>query len=117
MTELPDDDNGRILRLLREKGDALSEPRVIEFQFIFPERSQSLDFAREVPEQDYEVCLSYFDERAMWDVEVKIYMIPSHSEITRIEADLSARAARFGGQADGWCCIVVKNKNDGKNTP
>jgi hypothetical protein len=114
MNKIPDDANGRILRLLHEKGDALSEPRLIKFQFIFPERSQSLEFAREVPEEEYEVCLSYFEERAMWDAEVKVYMIPSHAEITRIEVDLSARAARFGGKPDGWYCIVVKQRNEGK---
>lgn len=110
MSEIPDDDNGRVLKRLSVGGDTLTQPRTIEFQFIFSKRAQSLDFAHAVPELDYEICLSYYEEREMWQAEVKIYMIPEHSEITRIEADLSARAAPLGGQADGWCCMVIKDK-------
>jgi hypothetical protein len=112
MIALPDDENGRVLKRLQDGGDTLSKPRIVEFQFIFPERSQLIEFARAVPEKEYEVCLSYFEERKMWDAEVKIYMIPSHAEITRIEAELAARAAQFDGVPDGWCCIRIEDKNE-----
>jgi len=117
MAEIPDDDNGRVLRQLYEGGDTLSKPRIIEFQFIFPERAQSLEFARVVPETEYEICLSYYEERAMWDAEVKIFMIPTHAAITQIEADLSARAAPFAGKPDGWCCLRIKDRDEKPDHP
>jgi hypothetical protein len=110
MRDIPDDENGRILRRLYDGGDSLSKPRFIEFQFIFPERAQSLEFARAVSEKEYEVCLSYYEERDMWEAEVKIYMIPDHDSITRIELDLSRRASSLGGSPDGWCCLRLKDK-------
>lgn len=112
MAEIPDDDNGRVLKQLFAGGDSLSKPRIIEFQFIFPERSQSLDFAGAVAEKELEVCLSYYEERAMWQAEVKIYMIPTHPEITRWESDLSDRAVPVGGKADGWCCQRIKDRDE-----
>src|SRR5580704_889308 len=107
MIKIPDDDNGRVLMRLYEGGDSLEKPRIIEFQFIFLDRIELLEFAREVPEKEYEVCLSYYEERDMWQAEVKVYMIPGHAEITRIEADLATRSARFNGKPDGWCCIRI----------
>ena len=62
-----------------------------------------------IPEKEFEVCLSYYEERAMWQAEVKVYMIPRHDEITQLEVDLSDRAALFGGKADGWCCMRIKD--------
>ncbi len=115
VNEIPDDDNGRVLRRLYDGGDTLSKPRIIEFQFIFPEREQSLEFSRIVPEKDYEICLSYYEEREMWEAEVRIYMVPDHDAITRLEADLSARAASFDGKPDGWCCIRIKDRDEAPN--
>lgn len=112
MNHFPNDENGRVLRRLYDSGDSLSQPRNIEFQFIFPRREQSLDFARAIPEKEYEVCLSFYEERDMWQAEIIIYMVPSHSRITHIESNLSGRAAPFGGRADGWCCVRIKDRND-----
>jgi len=112
MSHFPDDDNGRVLNRLHDGGDSLLKPRIIEFQFIFPERAQALDFARAIPEKEYEVCLSYYEERAMWQAEVKKYMIPEHAEITEIEAELSRRAAPLNGLPDGWCCFRIKDRHN-----
>src|SRR5688572_6409716 len=94
---IPDDDNGRVLQLLRARGDVLDKPRIIDYCFAFATRLQALEFAASVGEIDYEVCISYYEEKLMWQTVVKKFMIPDHTEITRIEADLTARAEVAGG--------------------
>lgn len=107
MDAIPDDENGAVLRRMREGGDALTKPRMIDYCFAFPEREQSIDFARVITEKDLEVCLSYHEEREMWQAIVKKFMAPEHRLITALEADLSRRAAACGGEADGWGCMRI----------
>jgi hypothetical protein len=87
----------------------LEKPRTVDFCFAFPERHEALQFAAAVPEFDFEVCISRYEERQMWQVIVQKFMKPEHSEIGRIEADLSARAFAAGGEADGWGCTRIED--------
>lgn len=107
MTSIPDDENGDVLRRMREGGDALTKPRIIDFCFAFPAREQSLDFARMVSEREFEVCLSFYKERDIWQAIVKKFMVPEHGAIGQIEATLSERAALVGGEPDGWGCMRI----------
>ena len=111
MKEFPDDDSGTVLKRMYEGGDSLTQPRNIDYCFAFPSRQQSLDFAEAVDEREYEVCLSYYDEREMWQAIVKKHMVPDYDAIMHIVADLSARAERVGGEADGWGCMRIVEKS------
>ena len=108
--QIPNDENGAILRRMISKGDDLSEPRIMDFCFIFPQRKQALAFAELVDERDFEICISYYSGREMWQAKVHRYMIPTHGDITALESDLTIRAERVGGEADGWGCMTVKKK-------
>lgn len=105
--DIPDDENGDVLRRMLEHGDDLSKPRNIEFCFAFTDRKQALDFAAIVDEHDLEVSISSYDERNGWQVIVTRHMIPTHREITQLEISLAKRAESAGGQADGWGCLQV----------
>lgn len=105
--DLPNDGNGEVLRRMRDGGDRLDRPRIIDFCFAFAQRDQAIRFAASVGEADYEVCLSRYEEKGMWQAIVKRRMVPDHAAITRIEADLSERAESVGGFADGWGCMRV----------
>jgi len=108
--QFPGDENGGVLRRMFDDGDDLSEPRMMDFCFAFPERKQALSFAELVDERKLEVCISYYPEREMWQAIVHRHMIPTHRDITALESDLSVRAERVGGEADGWGCMIVKRK-------
>jgi len=95
---------------MRESGDELTQARIIDFCFAFAERRQALAFADIVDDRDLQVCISYYDERAMWQAIVKRHMIPTHEAITSLEATLTARAERAGGEADGWGCMLITLK-------
>lgn len=88
-------------------GDDLSQARMIDYCFIFPQRKQALAFAKLVNEREFEVCISYYEERDMWEAIVKRFMVPTHGDITNVETDLTARAETVGGEADGWGCMQV----------
>jgi hypothetical protein len=90
-----------------DSGDDLSKPRKMDFCFIFPERRQALAFAELVSERNLEVCISYYEEREMWQTVVHRHMIPTHREISELESMLAARAKSAGGEPDGWGCIAV----------
>ena len=109
-SQIPDDENGRILRRMLDRGDALTESRKIDFCFVFLERRQALAFAELVDERELEVSISYYPEREMWQVIVNRNMIPTHKDITSFESVLSERAETVGGEADGWGCMVVNKK-------
>jgi len=59
-------------------------------------------------EKDQEICISYYEGRAMWQATVKIHMIPAHGTITALESTLADRAGSVGGEADGWGCMSVR---------
>ena len=104
---IPDDENGSVLKRMVARGDKLDKPRMIDFCFVFSTREDALKFAAIVDEIDLEVCLSYYEGRSMWQAIVKKFMIPEHAEIGALEADLTRRAALFSGVADGWGCMRI----------
>ena len=106
--KFPKDENGHILRKMYERGDDVSRPRIIDFCFIFPERTQALVFAEKMDDKNLEVCISYYEEREMWQAIIKRYTAPTHHEITLLESILTAQAEQTGGKADGWGCMLIK---------
>jgi hypothetical protein len=95
--------------MVRE-GDDISQPRMLDFCHVFPERRQALAFADIVDGRDLEVCISYYEEREMWQVIVKRYMIPTYRDVTALELSLASQAESVGGEADGWGCTSVNGK-------
>jgi hypothetical protein len=108
--QFPDDENGDVLRRMYDDGDDLTQPRIIDFCFAFPERRQALAFAEIVDDRAFEVCISYYEEREMWEAIVKRYMVPTHRDITALEMRLAVQAESVGGELDGWGCMQVDKK-------
>jgi hypothetical protein len=111
-SDIPNDENGTVLRRMIANGDDLSKPRIIDFCHIFPERRQALAFAEAVDDRQLKVCISFNNIREMWDVIVEKHMVPKHNDITALEHSLAVQAELLGGEADGWGCFSVKNKAD-----
>ena len=96
---------------MHEEGDDLAEPRIIDFCFLFADRSQALAFAGKVPERIVQVCISLNEVRDLWQVAVKHFMVPTHKQIAEIELDLGKRAQSAGGEPDGWSCMPVRRED------
>lgn len=109
-SHFPDDENGGVLRRMFDGGDDLSHPRIVDFCFAFPERQQAVAFAGIVDDRDLEVCISYYEEREMWQTIVKRHMMPTHRDITALELRLASQAEAVGGEADGWGCMRLTKR-------
>ena len=105
--QFPDDENGQVLLQMYEGGDDLTQSRLVDFCFVFAEREHALAFIRDVDDLDNEICLSWYQTRSSWQVIVKRDMVPSHTHITALESDLTLKAKRAGGRADGWGCMLA----------
>lgn len=109
--DIPNDENGDVLRQMLSHGDDLSKPRMIDFSHLFPDRKRALLFAEKVDDRDLTVCISFYeDEQNRWDVTVSRYMVPTHADITALELRFAKIAESVGGYADGWGALNVKNK-------
>jgi len=105
--ELPYDANGRVLRQMRESGDDLTKPREINFHFLFPTRSHAIGFIERVSDKSLTLRICWHEERGLWECTATRYMVPLHSEITALEAELSDLAGPLEGSPDGWGCFQV----------
>jgi hypothetical protein len=108
----PNDENGRVLRRMYDGGDDLTQSRVVDFCFVFPDRAHALAFVRDVADQTLETCLSWYQGKSMWQIIVKRDMVPEHASITAMESTLTLKANQAGGKADGWGCMQIP-KQDG----
>ena len=108
--QFPNDDNGNVLRRMYVGGDDLTQPRMIDYCFIFPDRQLALAFARAVDDEDSIVCISLSKYRKVWQAIVQRFMIPEHARIAAIEVELSGKAEAVGGKADGWGCMRVNRR-------
>lgn len=106
----PEDDNGEILWKLRCNGDALTDPREIDFSAVFPSRKQAQEFADGFS-GEHRVELEQLEEQTEdgleWHVIVYLDEVPIHTRISQFEALLEQRATKLGGRTCGWSAIVV----------
>jgi Regulator of ribonuclease activity B len=106
----PDDEIGRILRRMYDAGDDVTRSRIVDFCFIFADRERALAFVRDVSDEDVEICLSWYREKAVWQVIVKHDVLPEHATIAALEAVLTSKAQKVEGMPDGWGCLVIPRK-------
>lgn len=111
--KFPDDDNGNVLWQFRTEGDALTEPREIDFTVIFPSEEAALEFSviclrsgfkvemEESPEEERQ------EDGLNWSVTVYTHAVPTHPDITALEQSLGEHAAPLGGRTSGWSAIFV----------
>jgi hypothetical protein len=106
VNDLPNDVNGDVLRRMLASGDDLSRPRMIDFCFVFPERSDALAFANvfDFDQPDDEVSISRYENE--WQAVVHRVMSADHAAITRLEALWGSGAGTFRGRPDGWGCMI-----------
>src|SRR2546430_3333372 len=96
--QFPSDVNGDVFRLMIRDGVDITQAREMDFCHIFRERRQALAFADIVDGRDLKVCISYYEERDMWQVIVNRNMIPTYKDVTAFELTLASQAESVGGE-------------------
>ncbi len=97
---------------MRAKGDALSQPREIDFSAVFPSEDSALDYAVGCLRSSFKVEMQQDEEPKQdglsWRVVVYTNMVPAHAEISTLEEALRKHATRHQGKIDGWSAIFLK---------
>ena len=106
-TEFPDDENGQALRSMAEQGVDLDSPRIMDFEHVFPKEASARGFNDAVAGTVLDTIIYEPEDNEQgaetgWEVQCRVRMVPTHTDITATESRLAAVAERFGGQADGW---------------
>ena len=109
MIELPDDENGDVLRRMVARGDDLSRPRIVDFTQVFPTEVAARAFATKAEAEGLFAVVEMTEtaDDLPWDVVVEHALAPSHAAVTALELRLAEMAESFGGRADGWGCESV----------
>lgn len=109
--DIPDDENGDVLRQMRGNGDSLTLPRPIDFSVVFPSKQAALAFSATIAEIGWKLVYEEAGVREdrPWEVRITREMVPEHAEIGAVEERLAAFAEPFGGMNDGWGCFNVED--------
>jgi len=109
--QFPKNDTGEVLWQLRTDGDALAEPREIDFSVIFPSKEAASEFAAALGKKHrvefYRMAKKDQPNGFPWHVLVYLDEVPRHARITAFEALLARQAAPLGGRTWGWSVTFV----------
>jgi hypothetical protein len=109
--QFPDDENGEVLWKLHSDGDALTEPREIDFSAIFPSEDAAINFAVACLRSGFKVEMAQAEEDhedgLNWEVVVYTFAVPTYEDITAIENALDKEAAELGGALSGWSSVFL----------
>jgi hypothetical protein len=100
--DFPNDENGDVLRRMKESGMDFSKSYDIDFEHLFPTEEGARAMAQAVEKTGYKTEVGYGEEVKGWDCRVVVHMKPTHEGITAMEESLGKIADEHGGHSDGW---------------
>ena len=113
--QFPRTDNGEVLWRLRKSGDALTEPRLMDFSVIFRSKKSAAEFAaafgRKYRPEVERLTKRHQVDGFPWHVLVYLDEVPAYARITAFEAALKKQAAPLGGRFWGWSATFVPSKD------
>ncbi len=106
-SDIPDDENGDVLRRMQARGEDLSLARIFNFSLVFPTESRAQGFVAKAREMGLDATLEdETTDEGLFDVTVDTVMVPVHAEIGNFERALEIIAEGFDGRNDGWGCYI-----------
>ena len=112
----PHDENGDILFRFAREGDILVIPRTVTYSMVFPSQSSAETFVAALDEERQRVTrvgLYTGEPTFVRQVEVEVFMAPTHAAITSLEDHLNGLAELQGGRADGWGFMQMRSTEAG----
>lgn len=104
-TDFPSDENGDALRHMAEQGVNLTASHKLDFELVFPDEAAAKKFESLAAGLVLESTCHGPDEEdpdQEWEVQCRVRMVPTHEEITAMEAKFEELAEEAGGYSDGW---------------
>lgn len=99
----PRDADGDVFRRLRETGFDFSKRVKIDFEVYFPERRSTPQAAQVIAHAFPAAHISPQEDGLL----VQVDSIVTYELVTRMQAELSDLAARFGGACNEWGVLVA----------
>jgi len=111
-TEVRWNDDLSVLEDLEEAGDDMTTPRAIEHVAFFPSEEAAEQFTDWVLERGYHLTETDEDEDEndeIVEVAFEKEAVPDLESIFEQTSELVDAAIEFGGEYDGWTCLVVRD--------
>ena len=98
----PDDDDGRVLRRLRDKGFDFSRKYVVDFNVDFEQWPPNPEALHQI-RQEFPKSSEYIDDvSGQGIVVVKVEAVLSYHLVVDTQKRLTELASKFGGWCDSW---------------
>lgn len=106
-----------VLDALAADGHDLSSPMVIDFFVLATDEPAAHEMAEVFRKAGYETEIEYdelgghehegdeeldHEHEPIWEVVVRVEMVPTAAEIARLQKDFQEMVEPFGGEANGW---------------
>ena len=102
--QYPDDENGKVLKNMSNRGINLDREYEIDFFHFFKNEKSAVDMVREINMMYENVKASIYinDVANGFDVYVSAKIYPTHSNISSAELLFAEIAEKYNGKSDGW---------------
>jgi hypothetical protein len=100
--DIPNDADGDAMRRIIADGADPTRPMKIDFQIDCPDIASARKIATRVPPGEFAVDTYSHDESSGATCECSRHMLLEHSELLRIQRELTEIAKPFGGYCEAW---------------
>lgn len=103
--------NAEVIKRMVASGDNMSVARPVDFNHVFSDEASAVSFAAAARSRRLQATIeeSGCVPEMPWGVIVTRPMVPEVHAITATERDLESVAESFGGRADGWGCVSMRD--------
>jgi hypothetical protein len=99
---IPDDADGDAMRRVIADGADLARPMTIDFQIDCPNLSSARAIAAKLPDTEFAIAIYQNPEDGAATCQCSREMLLVHSELIRIQRELTEIAKPFGGWCEAW---------------
>ncbi len=101
--------DARVIELLRQNGSDLTKPHRIDFFFVLPTRPSAESLAKEVQSLGFSVIgIKRLRDSLLWELQAQRLSVPELASMRLTTVQLTALAAQFGGEYEGWGAPIAK---------
>jgi Regulator of ribonuclease activity B len=99
---IPHDADGDAMRRVIADGADITRPMTVDFQIDCPDLASAKSIAAKVPPSEFAITIYQDTEDFSVTCECKREMLLDHSELVRIQQQLTDIAKQFGGSCEAW---------------
>jgi len=100
--KIPDDADGDAMRRVIADGGDLTRPMLIDFQIDCPDMDSAEAIASKIPPDEFAISIYQDPDDGSVTCECSRKMLLEHSELIRIQRQITNIASAFGGWCEAW---------------